>query len=339
MRTRNQVILFVVNMAAGLSLYGCESTPDSGGKAARPSAIVVPAAPTSGTQPGSLEPVATVIDARPAALIDGRPITWGQLRPTLNELAGAEALAEFILDRRLDEALLAAGIIITPDDAVGERKLLLESLDDDPNTAIRLLDELQLRQKLGASRFDALMRRNAGLRALVRDQVQITEQAVQTMHEMLHGAKRQARLIVLPDLAAAEAALDLLKSDTSFGEVAARMSSDSSAARGGLLEPISRVDPAYAEAVRQALWTLQPGQVSAPILIDHGYAILMFEREVAHDGAKFEEQHPKLEQLVRRSQERLLMEQLAHRLMSQAQVTIFDDSLHEAWSQRGRRTR
>src|SRR5690606_9997191 len=138
-----------------------------------------------------------------------------------------EALYELALDRRIAEELAAANITISPDDVAAERKALLESLSDDPNIAIRLLDELRDRQNLGRTRFEALLRRNAGLRALVRDQVRITEDALRTMHELIYGPKRQARIMVLPDLAAAQAAINLVNTGVSFADAAVELSIDS----------------------------------------------------------------------------------------------------------------
>ncbi|MCH6551869.1 MAG: hypothetical protein IH804_07640, partial [Planctomycetes bacterium] len=122
--------------------------------------------------------VATVIDARPAALVDSKAVGWGELRPLLNEAAGAECLQEVILDRVLDTALADAGLMVGPDEVAAEQRQLLETLDRDPDVALRLLDELRARQGLGRTRFAGLLRRNAALRALVRDQVQVTDPAV-----------------------------------------------------------------------------------------------------------------------------------------------------------------
>lgn len=278
----------------------------------------------------------TVLDARPPALVNGNPLYWDDLRPVLAELAGSEALQEVILDQKASEALASRGMAVSQDDIAGERKLLLESLSDDPNHAIRLLDELRDRQKLGKHRFEALLKRNASLRMLVKENVKVTEEAVQNMHELLHGPKRQARLMVLPNLEAAQAAINLVNSGISFADVAVEMSIDSSAARGGLLEPISRVDPTYPESIRQTLWSLNPGEMSGPILMADQYAVLMLLKRVGGDGMRIEDARPGLERMVRIQQERLLMDQLARRLVQDTQVTVFDDALNESWSRRKR---
>ncbi len=297
------------------------------------------AAPADSTQFEPGMQVATVIDARPAALVDSKAVGWGELRPLLNEAAGAECLQEVILDRVLDTALADAGLMVGPAEVAAEQRQLLETLDRDPDVALRLLDELRARQGLGRTRFAGLMRRNASLRALVRDQVRITDAAVRRLYELIHGPKRQARLMVLSDLPTAQAARERIGAGEFFGDVAVELSTDSSAARGGLLEPIARADPTYPEALRHGLFSLGPGAFSSPILVDEGYAVLRLVREIEGDGADLEAEHPELERLVRLNQERLLMDRLARRLLTNTTVTIYDDALHESWSRRGRRSR
>ncbi|MEE9130101.1 MAG: hypothetical protein V3T84_08790, partial [Phycisphaerales bacterium] len=93
-------------LAAGF-LFACAGGADSTGRggivAQRPLAISTPdSGPPLATRPGGDEVVAvvsTVVDARPAALVNGRVVQWGELRPLLNEAAGAVVLQEVILDR------------------------------------------------------------------------------------------------------------------------------------------------------------------------------------------------------------------------------------------------
>lgn len=347
--------------AVTLFLYGCAapadstrqpiglpssdgSMPETAPAAARnakaephsPNVVVTPVSGITGNG-DQQEPVATFVDARPAAMIDGKPVNWGELRATMTDLAGADALREYILDLKLAKALTEANIIIDDDAVVAERKMLLESLSDDPNTAIRLLDELRDQQELGRKRFEALLRRNAGLRALVRGQVRINDDALRTMHDYVHGPKRQARIMILPDLSTAQSAINLVKSGVSFPDVAVEMSSDASAARGGLLEPISQSDPNYPEALRQTLFTLNIGEMSGPVLIGDKYAIVLMVKRIAPDGVSLEDSRSALERMVRINQERLLMDQLARRITLDTAVTVFDEELNDSW-QRAKKT-
>lgn len=276
------------------------------------------------------------IDARPAALVNGRGVDWGELRPLLNEAAGATVLQEFILDRLVADDLASAGMVIDADGIEAERELFLAALDHDPQKAVMLAQQLRERQGLGRKRFARLLRTNAGLRALVRGQVTVTDESVKRMHASVHGPKRQARLIVVSGLPDAEAVMRRLDAGESFSDVAVEVSTDGSAARGGLLEPISRVDPRYPEALRQALWTLEAGGVSNPVLLDSAYAILLLVKESAADGVMLDEARDQLRELVRLEQERILMDRKARQLAGTVSVIVIDDALQESWEWRNR---
>ncbi len=286
----------------------------------------------------TVEPViSTVVDARPAALVDGRAVTFGDLRSSLTELAGVQALREFVLDRALAEEVRAAGMVISSDAIESERRRLLETLSDDQETALRLLDELRARQGLGPERFRAMLTRNASLRALVGPRTAISGQAVRDMYEIRHGDRREARIIVAPTLSDARRARDeIVAGGAAFTEVASRRSTDISAARGGLLEPISLRDPTYPQAMRDALYRLNEGEISAPVLVDDGYMLLQYVRPAPGDGADFESVRPGLERLVRLKEEAIRMDLLAARLLRGRQIDPIDPSLRAMWNRNRR---
>lgn len=317
----------VTAAAAALNLFACSPHADSAGGALGPWARpgVTPETADGGVA------VTTYIDARPAALVQGKVMEWGELRPQLSEAAGGVVLREAVIDRLLAAELAARGIALRPDDVERERSLFFESLNPDADVSARLARELRARQGLGRVRFEALLRRNAGLRALVRDNVEVSEESLLRTHEVLHGPRRQARLMTLPALPEAQSAIGRVTSGELFGEVAVEVSTDSSAARGGLLEAVSRGDPSYPEALREAIWALDPGAISPPILLGDQYAVVMLVREIEGDGVTLEQARHDLERHVRLTQERILMEQAARRLLAQATVTIIDDSLKESW--------
>jgi len=271
-----------------------------------------------------------------AAMIDGKAVHWRELQPLLAEAAGGLVLEEIVLDRMLEARLQREGLTISAEDVEQERSLLLETLHDDANTARRLLDSLRQRRGFGSRRFRLLLHRNAALRALVtaRNRVDVTDQAVRRMYDIGYGPKRQPRLIVVPTLNEARAAIERIKQGERFGDVAVEMSTDTSASRGGLLEPISRSDPAYPKALREALWKLDVGQRSEPILLDQQYAVVKFVRERPGEDVPLEDVRDELAQQVTRNQQRLAMDQLARQLLRNASVTVFDDALHESWNNR-----
>ncbi len=361
---RNSIVcrLAVPFVLVSMLLYGCGRSTDaqrvatSNDESALDAASDQPALHTaqqpvpsiqiiSTADAGGGDAATTIVDARPVALIDARPVTWGELRESLTEAAGAQALREVILERGLGTLLADRGIAISEDAIAAERTLFITSLDADPNVALRLLDELRKRQGLGATRFRKLLWQNAALRALVADRVQVTDDAVQRMFDLVHGPKRQARLIMVPNLAEAERVLARVEIGEAFSDIAVEVSTDASAARGGLLEPISRNDETYPAAVREALWQLElvpadspgssPGNVSNPILLDTGYAIVKLERKFAADDVQLADVRAEMERLVKINQERTLMDQLARTILRGANVTVIDAALSDSWQRDG----
>lgn len=266
-------------------------------------------------------------------MIDGSPVAASTLWPSLAEAGGADVLREVALDQATELEARKVGVAITDADVEAERTLLLDSLAAQRDTAMRLLEELRRRDRLGPVRFAALLRRNAMMRALVRDQVQISDEALAVAWDMAAGPRRQVRIMALPTLADADRAAAAVRGGAAFMDVAVERSVDQSAARGGLLEPISRRDPTYPESLRATVFALQAGQISSPVLLPQGYVICTLVREVPASGQSLESMRPQLERSVRLSQERLLMDQLARRLLRETRVTVFDDSLNWAWDE------
>jgi len=281
----------------------------------------------------------TLIDARPAALVGGTIVDWGEMRPLLNEAAGAAILQEIILDRMLVVELARTGHSVTDRDVDRERELFYRTLSTDPDVAARLARELRIRQGLGRRRLRRLLHRNASLRALVADDVTISEEAIVQTHQILHGPTRRPRLMVLPTLADAQAAIDRVRAGEFFGDVAVDVSTDTSASRGGLLAPISHADPTYPEVMRDALWALDPGEVSAPILLSQQYAVVILVAEIDSDGITLEQARVEIQRQVRLNQQRLLMDQKARQLLTEASVTIIDAALKDSWDDRAIQSR
>jgi len=267
-------------------------------------------------------------------MIDGTPVAAQELWPSMAELAGATILRDAALDRALSLELQKRQVSVAAADAEAERALLLDSLSSDRESAARLLEALRRREGLGPQRFASLLRRNAALRAMVRDQVQISDEAITTAWDMVAGPRRQVRIMALGSLPEADRATAAVRGGQNFIDVAVERSVDQSAARGGLLEPFSRSDPSYPESLRAAAFSLQPGQVSSPVLLPQGYVICTLVRELPGSGQSADAMRPQLERSVRLSQERLLMDQLARRLLRETRITVFDDGLNWSWSGR-----
>ena len=93
-------------------------------------------------------------------------------------MTGRVALQEALLDEILVHALKRRGIQLPPDAIERERSLMMSILSEDETEGYRLLEEIRLREGLGPVRFTALLKRNAALRQLIKDQVELREEAV-----------------------------------------------------------------------------------------------------------------------------------------------------------------
>lgn len=299
------------------------------------------AAPPEGAEPLASD---TAWMTRPLALVDGVPITLDQVKLAFFEAAGTQILEEAVLDVTVAREAARRGIKVGQPAVEAERDLLLETfatngLATGRTDAGRLMQQVRASRGLGDIRFAGLLRRNATLRALVAPDVTITPGAVEQAYQLRYGERRRARLIVTPTASAATAALERLKAGESFSALAAELSTDASAERGGVLEPISAVDPTYPAAVRSALSAIAVGEVSTPVAVDQGFAVLKLD-EVVTSGAPMPQKEAVREQLERDvcvQQERVLMNQLARRLIEGAKLQIMEKTLERGWKERLRR--
>ncbi len=271
----------------------------------------------------------------PPAALDGQPLVWDDLHDALIEGAGAIALEETVLDRLLAKEAARHGVRVEQVDLEQEERSLLRSLAAAAETTSEeaVLEELRRQRGLGPTRYRALLHRTATMRALVAPSVNINQETLDLARAIRFGEKRRVRLITAPSLVEAQTALRAIERGEPFAEVAARLSTDASAPRGGLIEPFSLADPSYPAAVRDAAGALEPGDVSAAVAIEGGYAVLRLEEVLPARTPRGAE--AVLLEDARAEQERVLMTALARRLLREASLTIFDPALETAWRRRG----
>lgn len=273
---------------------------------------------------------------KPLAYVSGQPLTEGDLLEPLLEDSGGEVLSEIVLDRAIDQKLAARGLKLTPAQIAKEKQLVLATLSPDPNEAARLLKRLRQRRGLGKVRFAAMLRRNAGLRLLVKSHITVTPAALHRAYQRTYGPQYQAQLIVRPTADQIQQLRSKIQHGASFTRLAIEDSTDPSSIQGGLLPPISPADPAYPQAIRSALTKLKPGQISPIIGIEGGFALLKLVRKIQGKSVKFDDVKKALIKKVRTRAERLQMRQLAQRLLKQADVVVLDPALSKGWSMRKR---
>ena len=284
------------------------------------------------------EPVRESSSARTVALVDNTPIHAEDLSATLFELAGRVALREQVLDILLKRELASSGRLVSSEMVARERTLFEQRLssDDKPGRSRLLADEVFRSRGLGPVRRRAMFWRNAALRQLAGDTVEVREDDVDAAVELAYGPKVIARVIVTENERDAAEVLRLLgpsPSPSVFARIAEQYSIDPTSSRGGLLQPIHLADTNYPVAVREALGILASGSMSAVIPIEDGSAVFLKEGSVPAstppEGAR-----SRLRGELELQLERSAMDALARRLVSQARVDVLDRSLGWAWDDR-----
>lgn len=273
-------------------------------------------------------------DGAPVAFVNGQALGWETLRPGLVEARGGEVLAEVVLGRLVEAKLAAQGLDLDDRHVEAEREILLESLSDRPDEARRLLNEVRRRRGIGPRRFDAMLRRNAGLRLLVQDRIAVGEPELVEAFDLLYGPKSEVRLIVVESAAAAGAVVRRARSGEAFSDLAVQLSNHVSAARGGLIGQVSRNDPTLPAELHMVLQRMQPGEVSDVVATSGGFAVVRLERRVDGPQVDLAAVRPTLELWTRRRAERMGQAKLARELVAAADVVVFDRTLNRTWRER-----
>lgn len=273
-----------------------------------------------------------------AARVDNEPVPWSALRPQLEEAAGGTVLRDLALDLAIGAECEARKIKVARAEVDAEQSLLMQTVERDtaaqPAEALSMLDSIRRGRGLGEVRFRALLERNARLRALVRDSINVTDSEVEQASLIRYGPRYRIRVIVVATQhVAADLRAELVKAsalDVAFARAALLKSTDPSAVRGGLTDPISPVDQVYPEAIRKALATLEPNTITPVIGIDSGFAICMLDSRVP-ESERPQGSNDAIRDEIKRRKERLAMEDLARRLLARVNVAPLDSELAWSW--------
>ncbi len=273
--------------------------------------------------------------SQPVMIVAGEPIGWDDLRAYLSEAAGGTALEEVALDVLLERAIESRGVRIGEREIAAERELLESAMSDGAQVSgARLVSQVRRARGLGPARWEGLLRRNAMLRALVQEQVSLTEADVAREYGLRYGARVRALLLTTATAAEASAAVERVRAGETFARVASEMSTDVSAARGGVIEPINLEDPTYPEAMRRALGGCVDGQMTGVIALENGFAVLQREGVVGGDGPGLDAARAEMERLARGRRERAQMGRLARQTLDEARIGVLDPALGWSWAGR-----
>ncbi len=284
---------------------------------------------------------------RPAAVVLGKRVNWGPLRSRLAEAAGAVVLEELALDAAIDAEMLRQGLSITDADIKAEDVLITRAVIADakmtPDQAQRAISDLRRSEGLGPNRYADLLRRNARLRAIARasmpERVAVTDAEAKQALELAQIPRARARIIVVDsDRAAAMVRSQIVARvatgelmATAFANAAIVESRDPSARNAGLLEDVSPADPVLPSEVRTALRTLEIGTISDVLAMNTRYGLVLVESRSSAPLVGVPVDLASVRERVRTRKERGAMDDIASRLIQNARVTIYDESLRWSW--------
>ncbi len=282
---------------------------------------------------------AIVVDApegTAVAYLNGKRIEIDDLRPALLEARGAMILAEEVLDRLIDAELAERGLTLSAQQVAAEQQLILDILPaDDVNEAQRKFDQIREQRGIGPSRLTAMLRRSAGLRLLVRDAVEVTDEDIFTGYELLYGTRYRGRLITVDSSIDASDLVERARRGESFIDLALAHSTDVSKAQGGVLPLISPLDTTFPPEIRKVLGTLRTGGVSDPIPLEaHGYAIIKLDEKIEGGTVSFDDVKDNIAVRLRRRQEKLRQDKLAREMVAAAKVIVLDPALKSTWQRK-----
>lgn len=318
---------------------GCASDRGGTNGAASSSSVLDLSQPEPNRRDGTATGVAR--ESEPAVVIEGSTLDWSSLRAPLIETAGAMVLEEIVLDRALEREAARLGLVVGEPEIRAEEGALLDELSSvgADQTRMEVLAQIRRTRGLGPTRYEALLRRNALLRAIVRGSSEPDQAELELARRLAFGETRRVRLFVSSsESSASRARAETLGASPEsriwvFADQAARNSSHPTSVRGGLIERFHPEDPAYPSILGNAARSLEPGGVSPVLSTAAGFAVVMVE-SIEPGRSPEAGEAERVARRVRQRKERLAMERLARSMIERASVSPIDPDLARAWRDR-----
>ena len=261
-------------------------------------------------------------------IVAGHRVNQRDMWRQLVEAKGRVIFREISLGLAIQDELDRRGMEqVTFEEIEIEKGLMLRTLQGNNQKNI---DQVLLDRGFGELRLEALCQRTAGLRKLIRSNVEVTQSSTQRMFALIHGKKYPAKIIVTSTLEEVSEALNKINSGELFSTVAATMSIDTSAVRGGEVSPISSADPLWPSSVREVIQKLSVGECSTPILINERWLIITLTGQPIEESASFVQVMHEMQNLSRLAMEQLEIDRLSKVLLTNIRSTIIDQSLKRA---------
>ncbi len=282
-----------------------------------------PAAKNKATSEETESPPAVKGPSRPEhpqhdvmAIVNGKDISRAQLAHACVERHGEEVLESLVNKRLILHHCRNRKIEVTQEETSAE------------------VDRMAKRFKLGREQWLDLLERERGigreeygrdilwptlaLRKLAADQLTVTEDELAKAHEMQFGPAVHARLLVVSSRAEAEELhAQLAQRPEEFARLAMQHSEDvNSASIGGLIQPIRR--HMGDASLEQAVFSLEPGQISPILPVAEKFAILKCESHIPAQDVALDEVRAEMTEQIKESKLREVASKLFENLQKSA---------------------
>ncbi|HSZ57002.1 MAG TPA: peptidyl-prolyl cis-trans isomerase [Tepidisphaeraceae bacterium] len=315
---------------------------------------------TNGGASAAVNPPPALADQQVLARIAGQPVMMREVTQPLLESRGLALLLNIAqLDVAKEDARKAL-VTVTSEDMSREMDLTLDrmfhdadqkeqdqladaelkhqtdkasklraTIRDDRN---KLLDQYLENQHYSRGEFQIVVELNAYLRKAAETQLQgkITDDMVQKEFGLEYGETARCRVIQLPNMQEVNKAQQALKAGRDFADIAREMSINSrTAPLGGEMPPFSLQAPGYPTEFKQLAFSLQPGQVSDPLILGSDFYLIKLEARIPPKAVKFADVKDSLRQSMYEKLTEDVMKTLRQNLATQVmtEMTIDDPML------------
>lgn len=287
-------------------------------------------------------------DGDALALINGRPITRGQVVDLVMQAHGYSALQQLIALELARQESSRRGLAVTEADVQREFDRAVQRISPAKDAAgvelnadekQRALNMLLEQRNISMAEFRIGMERNAHLRKVAEADFRVDDATLREEFARLYGEKAEVRHIQVAanDTATIQKAVDALGRGEDFAEVARRLSQNPDGAAGGLMPPFAFKDESIPAALREMAFSLKPGEVSAPTRTANMVHIVRLERRIPPEEVQFDAVRDKVLAAMR---ERVTDEQrgrLLTELLNKADVRVLDPDLKKKYEEMKKR--
>ncbi|MCE5218568.1 peptidyl-prolyl cis-trans isomerase [bacterium] len=260
---------------------------------------------------------------QPIAVVNGKKITRKEFLDRLEKESGRDALVAMVQRQLLDDAFTAAKLTIPEAKITEQINTLKERLGgaEGLNKALTAqgMTEQDLRDQIAS---------NLKLEMLATKDVKVDDKALRAFFEQYKmqldrpEMVNYSEIVVASEDVAKRVAASVAKPNANFADLAKQDSVSDTRDRGGKVSPLpwQAISPAE---VAEALRTLKPGSVSAPITSQGRWYIVKLESITPAQKADFDRDRQKIEEMYKASQAKAGPE-LLQELLSKANVNIVD---------------